>query len=76
MIVTNQNLNQEEITGSVCYHSGQNLLSSCLLAKNITIKLYKTKIFPMVLCGCEIGSMSLREKRRLDVFEDMWELPT
>jgi hypothetical protein len=38
MTVTNQNLIQEEIksrlnSGNACYHSVQNLLSSCLLSK-------------------------------------------
>jgi hypothetical protein len=41
--ITNQNLIQEEIkrrlnAGNACYHSVQNLLSSRLLSKNITIK--------------------------------------
>jgi hypothetical protein len=40
MMVTNQNLIQEEIkrrlnSGNACYHSVQNLLSSRLLSKNI-----------------------------------------
>jgi hypothetical protein len=42
--VTNQNLIQEEIkgrfnSGNVCYHSVQNLLSSRLLSKNVTIRI-------------------------------------
>jgi hypothetical protein len=41
-IATNQNLIQEEIkrrinSGNACYHSVQNLLSSCLLSENINI---------------------------------------
>jgi hypothetical protein len=45
MTVTNQNLIQEEIKRrlnlcNACYHSVQNLLSSCLLSKNIQIKIY------------------------------------
>jgi hypothetical protein len=56
--VTNQNLVQKEIkrrlnSGIACYHSVQNLLSSRLLSKNARIRIYKTKIFPVVLCGCE-----------------------
>ena len=44
--VTDQNYIQEEFksrlkTGSACYHSVQNLLSSSLLSKNIKIKIYK-----------------------------------
>jgi hypothetical protein len=39
-IVTNQNLNQEEIKrrlncGNTCYHSVQNIMSSYLLSKNL-----------------------------------------
>jgi hypothetical protein len=42
--VRNQNLIQEEIkrrlnSGNVCYHSVQKLLSSCLLSKNIKIRI-------------------------------------
>jgi hypothetical protein len=56
--ITNQNLIQEEIkrrlnSGNACYHSVQNLLSSRLLSRNIKIRIYKTIILPLVLCGCE-----------------------
>jgi hypothetical protein len=42
--VTNQNLIQEQIKrrlnlGNVSYHSVQNLLSSCLLSKNVIIRI-------------------------------------
>jgi hypothetical protein len=45
--VTNQNLIQEGIkrrliSGNACYHSVQNLLSSCLLSKNVKVRIYKT----------------------------------
>jgi hypothetical protein len=55
----------------------QNLLSSHLLSKNLKIRIYKTIILPVVLCGCEIWSMTLREEHRLRVFEngaeeDIW----
>jgi len=43
-------------------------LSSSLLSKNIKIKIYKTIILP-VLYGCETWSLTLREERRLRVFE-------
>jgi hypothetical protein len=46
------------------------LLSSCLLSKNITIRIYKTIILPVVLYGCETWSLTLREERRLRVFEN------
>ena len=47
----------------------QNLLSSSLLSKNIKIKIYRTIILPLVLYGCETWSLTLREERRLRVFE-------
>ena len=49
----------------------QNLLSSSLLSKNIKIKIYRTIILPVVLYGCETWSLTLREERRLRVFENM-----
>ena len=53
-----------------CYHSMQNLLSSNLLSKNIKIKIYRTIILPVVLYGCKTWSLTLREERRLRVFEN------
>jgi hypothetical protein len=66
---------QEEIRsrfklGNVCYHSVQNLLSSRSLSKNLKNKIYKTIILPVVLYGCETWSLTLREERRLRVFEN------
>jgi predicted ABC-class ATPase len=70
--VTNQNVIQEEIkrrlnSGYAFYHSVQNLLSSHLLLTNLKIRIYKTVIFPVVLYGCEIWSLTLREEHRLRV---------
>ena len=48
----------------------QNLLSSRLLSKNLKIKIYKTIILPVVLYGCETWSLTLREERKLRVFEN------
>jgi len=58
-ILTNQNSIQEGIksslkSGKVCYHSVQNLLSSCVLSKNLNIKIYRIVTFLVVLYGCEI----------------------
>jgi hypothetical protein len=58
MTVTNQNLIQEEIkrrlnSANACYHSVQNLLSSCLLSTNLKIRLYKMIILPVIPYGCE-----------------------
>ena len=36
----------------------------------IKIKIYKTIILPVVLYGCETCSLTLREERRLRVFEN------
>jgi hypothetical protein len=56
--------------GNVCYHSCQNLLSSCLMSKNIEIRIYKTIILPVVLCGHETWSLTLREECRLRMLEN------
>ena len=47
----------------------QYLLSSRLLTRNLKIKIYRTIILPVVLYGCENLSLTLREKRKLRVFE-------
>ena len=57
-------------SGNACYHSVQNLLSSSLLSKNLKIKKYRTIILPLVLYGCETWSLTLREERRLKLFEN------
>ena len=56
---------------NACYHSAQNLLSSRLLSKHLKIKIYRTMILPVVLYGCETWSLTLREERKLRVFENM-----
>jgi hypothetical protein len=38
--------------------------------KKLKIKIYKTVILPVVLCGCEIWSLTLREEHRLRFFEN------
>jgi len=48
----------------------QKLLSSSLLSKDIKIKIYGTIILPVVLCGCDTMSLTLREERRLCVFKN------
>jgi len=40
------------------------------LSKNIKIKIYRTINLPVVLYGCETWSLTLREERRLRVFEN------
>jgi hypothetical protein len=66
---------QEEIknslkSGNACYYSVQNLLSSSLLSKTLKFEIYRTIILPDILYGCEIWSLTLREERRLRVFEN------
>jgi len=48
----------------------QNLLSSSLLSKNLKIKIHRTVILPVVLYGCKTWPLTLREERRLRVFEN------
>jgi len=50
---------------------GADTLSSRLLSKNLKIKIYRTIILPVVLYGCETWSLTLREERKLSVFEYM-----
>jgi hypothetical protein len=64
--VTNQNLIQKEIkrrldSGIAWYHWVQNLLSSCLLLKNVRIRACRTIILSVVLYECETLSLTLRE---------------
>jgi hypothetical protein len=71
--VTNQNLIKEEIkrslnSGNACYHSVQSLLSSRLLSKNVKVRIHETIILPVVLCGCETWSLTVRGEHKLRVF--------
>ena len=73
--LTNQNSIREEIksrlkSGNTFYHPVQNLFSSRLLSKNLKIKIHRTINFPAVLYGYETWSFTLREERRLRVFEN------
>jgi hypothetical protein len=52
------------------HHSAQNLPSSHLLSKNVKIRIYETTILLVVLYGCEIWSLTLREEHRLRVSEN------
>jgi len=74
--LTIKNSIREEIksrlrSGYACYHSVQNLLYSRLLSKKLKIKIYRIIILPVVLYGCEAWSLTLREERKLRVFENM-----
>ena len=48
----------------------QNFLSSSLLTKNVNIMIYRTIILPLVLYEGETWSLTLREKRRMWVFQN------
>jgi len=45
-------------------------LSSSLVSKNSKIKIYRTIILHVLLCGCETWSLTLREECRLRVFDN------
>jgi hypothetical protein len=67
--ITDQNDIYDEIksrliSGNACYYSVR------LISKTLKIKIYKTVILPVVLYGCETWSLTLREERRLRVFEN------
>jgi hypothetical protein len=73
--LTNQDSIQEEVksrlkSGNACCYSVQNLLSSRLLSKDLKIRIYRTIILPVVLYGCVTWSLTLKEERRLRVFEN------
>jgi len=58
--LSNQNSIAEEInnrlrSGSACYRSVQNLLSSRLPSKNLKIEIYRTIILPVVCMGVKLG---------------------
>jgi hypothetical protein len=73
--LTGQNYMREGIkcrlnSGKACYHSVQSLLSSLLFPRNVKVKIYKTIILPVVVCGCETWSLTIRKGHRLRVFEN------
>jgi hypothetical protein len=45
-------------------------LSSRQLSRNVTVKIYKTIILPVVMYGCETWSLTLSVEHRLRVFEN------
>jgi hypothetical protein len=75
MMLVNQNDIHDEIEsrlnlGNACYDLVQNLLFSCLISKDLKIKIYKTVILPVVLYGGETWSLTLRKEHGLRVFEN------
>jgi hypothetical protein len=66
-----QNYFQKEIKSRLNLgNSVQNIFSSNLLSKNIKNEINRNIILPLLLYGCEIYSLSLREESRLSVFEN------
>ena len=73
--LTNRNSIQEIIqcrmnSVNLSYHSVQNLSSSTLLSIYLNIKKYINIILPVVLYGCETWLFTLREERRVRMFEN------
>jgi hypothetical protein len=73
LALADQNLIHEEIerrlnSDNACYHLVQNLVT-CLVSKNIKIRIYKTMILSLVLYGCENWFVTLRKEHRLRVYE-------
>jgi hypothetical protein len=67
--LTDQNCMHEETKSrpnsrNACYHSVQSVLSSRLLFRKVTVKMFKTITLPVVLYGCETWSMTIREENR------------
>jgi hypothetical protein len=57
-------------SGNSCYRNVQNLLSSHYLSKNTEIKVHKIIILPVVLSECKSWHLTLKEERKLKVFEN------
>jgi hypothetical protein len=69
--LTDQNCMHMEMKSSLisrnaCYHSVQSLMSSCLLSRNVKLKI----ILPVVLSVHETWSLTLREQHSLKPFEN------
>jgi hypothetical protein len=72
--LTDQNHMDKEIksrqnSGNNSYHSVQSLLTSLLMSRNLKVIICKTILLSVVLYGCEIWSVILREGRSFTGFE-------
>jgi hypothetical protein len=72
--LTDQNFMHEEIksrlnSGNVCNQSAQSILSSCLLSRNVKVKIYKTITLPAFM-GVKLSLSRTKGKHRLRVFEN------
>jgi hypothetical protein len=63
-----------EKTGAICGNAEIKFVvlpvQVCNYCKNLKITIYRSLILPVVLYGCEAWSLTLREERRLRVFEN------
>jgi hypothetical protein len=64
--LTYKNSIQKEIESRLSSENAESFVFQ-LLSKNLKIKIYRTIILPIVLCGCETWFLSLREECRLRV---------
>ena len=64
-----EDIKQIEVMECLLSFSAESFVCS-LLSKNIKSKICRTIILPLVLYGCETWSLTLREERRLRVFEN------
>ena len=74
-LAAHKNCIKEEIksrlqSDNACYYCLQNVLSYCLIYRNIKIVIYIIIFFSVVWYGCENWSLILREERRLRLFEN------
>jgi len=73
MTVTNKKFQKEIKSGlnseDVYYHAVQNILSSRLLSKILKIKVHKTLILPVILCGCKNLFLAIKLEHSLRVSE-------
>jgi len=51
-------------------NSNQNRMSSTLRSRNIVSEIHRTIILPVVLYGCQIWSLTLKEEHTLRVVEN------
>jgi len=73
--ITNQNCFHKLIKSrlhseNICYHLDLNILSSCLLSKDLNIKTLKTIILPVVLYGRKTFSITQGKEHRLMMSEN------
>jgi hypothetical protein len=69
--INKNKVNQSTLkSGKACCYLMLQLLSCSLVSNNIKIKIYRTVILFVVLYGCENWSPTLKEERRLRVFEN------